>query len=88
MAFNNWDDLSGEATARGLGDIRNWRVDKFCSFVWWYATHDRETKDVEMFRNRIWQPPKGDDTPIPKQSPWSAESEAESFASFKSQLQQ
>lgn len=84
IGVDHWPDLSGEAIARGLGDIRKWPLSDYCAFVWWWATNGRDQRDVEKFRNRLWQPPKG--TPIPKQSPWSAENEAKSFQSLKSAL--
>jgi len=56
-------------------------IGKWCSFVWWWFTHDADRTEVQKFRNNLWIPPVGAE--IPRESPWSAENETAAFASFK-----
>jgi len=81
VALDNWNDVAGEAVARGLDDLDEMPLARFVPFMWWWCTHGREQADVERFRARLWRPPRGE-APAP-QSPWSAENEARAFQALK-----
>lgn len=76
--------MAGEAVSRGLEDLDEMPLKRFVPFMWWYCTHDREQKHVDRFRNRLWQPPKGE--AAAPQSPWAPEKETAAFASLKATL--
>lgn len=60
-------------------------VSRLCAFVWNRMTQNLEKpSDYEMRRAKLWQPPVGSKAPIPKESPWSAESEMAAFKAFAS----
>lgn len=61
-------------------------VDELCSFIWWKMTDQREQKDIDQLRIKLWQPPIDNAKPIPVKSPWSAESEMKAFAALQAQL--
>ena len=85
-AVANWDTLDGYAVAHGMGDLRDLSLERFCNFVWYMLTHNSEKKDVDQMRSRLWVPPPKSQAPIPKNSPWSAESETAAFRAVKAQL--
>lgn len=65
-------------------------IDRLCSFVWWFFTKEAEQTEKDKFRARLWRPDtkKAKAKPIPKNSPWSAESEMSAFAALKAETGQ
>lgn len=70
--------------AHNIPDLRTLPLDRFCNFVWYWATRDGEQKEIDKFRAKLWLPPKG--TEPPKKSPWSPEAEMAAFAAVKQAL--
>lgn len=85
LAVEHSDTLEGYAVAHGmdeLGELPLWRM---TAFVYWYWTRNMsEEKDLQQFRSRLWQPPKG--TAPDERSPWSPKNEQHAFASLKATL--
>lgn len=67
-----------------MGSLEDLRVDRLCNFVFWKLTHNLDEKDLQKFVGRLWLPPAGE--VIDSRSPWSAESETNSFAAFQTQV--
>lgn len=82
MAVGHWEDFDGWATSRNV-NVRDLDLDQMCNLIWYWATRNGETKDVEQFRLRLWRPdPKDIDKPVTV-GPWSAEAEQAAFAKAK-----
>lgn len=61
-------------TAHGGDPIGEMSPRRFAALVWWFYTKDREQTDIQKFRLRVWQPPKGV-VPTGKNNPFSRENE-------------
>lgn len=70
--------------AHGLPALGEMDAGRFASFIWWFLMHERDEQERMKFRNRLWQPPRGE-VPTPD-SPWSAANERESFRALKAGL--
>lgn len=70
--------------ARNVPRLETLDLDRFCNLVWYWATANAERADVEKLRAKVWMPPPS--APIPKNSPWSPESESQAFGSLKKAL--
>lgn len=67
-----------------MPDLRKLPLGRLCNFIYWYLTRDGSSEDVDKFRAKLWQPPKG--VEADRRSPWSAEAEAQSFSSARMAL--
>lgn len=73
--------MDGYAVAHNMPDLRELDLSRLCNFVYWRITGGAEEKEVEKFRAKIWQPPRG---VLPdERSPWSPENEKNTFAAAK-----
>lgn len=88
MALDNWEWVDGYAAGHNMGALEELPIDRFCNFMWWWATRNMEDEqDVEKLRGDLWQPPPNYDKPITK-GPWSPEEETSAFAALKTALGQ
>ena len=83
LAVEHWKDLDGFAVAHAIPSLHDLSLDRFCNFVWWWATREADQKERDRFERRLYQPPKGY---APKTGPWSAEAETSAFASLRQSL--
>ena len=67
-----------------MPDLEDLPLGRLCNFVYWYLTNDGSPDDVDKFRAKLWQPPRG--IVADERSPWSPENEAQSFATAKAAL--
>lgn len=85
IALDRWADLDGWAVSRNMPDLRDLPLDRFCNFIWWWATRNAsQQSDIERFRITLWRPPPRV-APDPR-SPWSRENETGAFAALKAGL--
>lgn len=68
-----------------MPDLRSLPLDRFANFVYWMATRNGSSTDIEKFRAKLWRPPKGEAV-IDSRSPWAPENEQRGFASLKAGL--
>lgn len=64
-------------------NVRELETDQLGDLVWYWATRNGETKDVEQFRLRLWRPDPKDIDKLVAAGPWSAEAEQAAFAKAK-----
>lgn len=84
--MENWRDIDGFAVSTNMPDLRDLPLDRFCNFVWYWATRNAETQaDVSRFEARLWIPPKGIEAVA---GPWSPESENAALRGLKASLGQ
>lgn len=84
IATDHWKDIDGWAVGRNLPPVQDLSVDRFCNFVWWWATRNvTEQAEKDKFEARLWRPPVG---VVPDRGPWSAEAESGAFSAFKAQI--
>ena len=83
LAYEYKRDLDGHMIGHGspfsLGDLP---IDRMIAYVWWFFTREASDEERKKFEAKLWMPPTKD-TPIPKQSPWSAENEMSAFSALK-----
>lgn len=85
IAAEHWETLDGYCVAHNVPDLREMELDRFCNFVWWWATRNaQDQQEIEKLRAQLWRPPPGQ-VPHPE-SPWSPENESKAFSSFKAQV--
>lgn len=85
LAVENWAQMDGFAVSQNLPDLRTMPLDRFCSFVQWFATRNAESEaDIAKFEAALWTPPKGQ----AGQGPWAPEAENAAFAGLKAGLGQ
>lgn len=82
IAQDNWRSVDGFAASQNMPDLREMPLDRFCSFIYWWATRNAEKEaDIRKFEAQLWRPPVG---VVPDAgSPWSAEAETSAFAALK-----
>ncbi len=85
MAKESWWEFDGYAVSRNMPPLGELPMDRFCSFVRWYALREAEQKDRDKFETRLWRPPPNTKV-IPKESPWAPENENAAFAGLKAAL--
>jgi hypothetical protein len=85
-AVNNWDTLDGYAAAHGMPPLTELTLDRFCNFTWFMMTRHSEQKAIDQLKAKLWVPPPKSQAPIPANSPWSPESEAQAFAAVKAMV--
>lgn len=64
-----------------IGDLS---IEAMISYVWWFFTRHAEDAERKQFEAKLWRPPTKE-TPIPKESPWSAENEMKGFEALKAE---
>lgn len=76
LARHEWASLDGEMASQS---VDTWALppDRFFNLIYWWATRNGDSADVEKFDRRLWMPPKGV-APAPG-SPWSPEAETQAF---------
>jgi len=67
-----------------MPDLRELPLDRFCNYVYWMATREASSVDIEKFRARLWRPPPG--KAADARSPWSKENETGAFQALKAGL--
>jgi len=89
-AANQWATIDGYAAGHAMKDIRTLPLERFCNFVWYLSTKNANEQEQAKAKAQLWRPPPPVPgrpvEPIPKQSPWSAESEGAAFAALKAGL--
>ncbi len=83
-ALGEWAYVDGYAVSVGI-DLLDLPLTRFTNFIWWLMTKDGSKADVDKMRTRLWRPPVGT-VDIPKNSPWSPESETSAFGALKAGL--
>ena len=73
--------LIGQGSPRTLFELP---LDQFCSYIWWFCTHNMNKADSEKFRAQIWRPPSGEKAH--EKSPWSPEAEMGALRSLQAAL--
>lgn len=81
LALDNWRDVNGWAIGHRIS-LPDLTPGQFEDFMWWWATHNMESKDRDKFERALWQPPRGH----AGQGVWSAENETSGLMSLKSQV--
>lgn len=81
-AKQQWAELDGYAVAHGMGYLQDLPLDRFTNFVWWRLTENRDDKDIEALKAKLWQPALGQVVDDPR-SPWSQANERKSLQAFK-----
>lgn len=83
IAAQHWRAVDGYAAAHGADDLRLLPLDRFCSYMWWWATRNAEKEsDIRSFEAKLWRPPPGQRAV----GPWSPEEETRAFAALKQGL--
>jgi len=89
-AAQQWATIDGYAVGHAMKDIRTLPLERFCNFIWYLVTKNANEQEQTKARAQLWRPPPVPAgtvaPPIPKQSPWSAESETSAFAALKAGL--
>lgn len=67
-----------------MPDLRDLPLGRICNFVYWFLTRDGAPDDVDKFRAKLWQPPRG--VVADTRSPWSPENEKSAFSSARAAL--
>lgn len=81
MALDRWAEFDGWATSLNI-DLSELTIPRFAHLIWYWLIHKAEDQnEVDKFRTKLWQPPKGE----VGQGPWSAEAETAAFAALKRQ---
>lgn len=84
LLISRWEAMDGFAAAHSMPDLRELHLGRLANFVYWRVTDGGAEEEVEKFRARLWQPPRGEIAD--PRSPWSAENEAASFAAARAAL--
>lgn len=82
IAEERWAELDGFSVSRNMPNLEDLPLDRFANFVWWYLTKDLDHTNVEKFRARLWQPPKGQRG----QGPWAPNAETAAFKALQAQM--
>lgn len=85
LLVDNWAFVDGMAMGTGMGDLEDYPLGRVANFAWWLLTKEKDAKEIDKLKARIWQPPRGH-VEIETASPWSAENEMKAFSAIKSQL--
>jgi hypothetical protein len=85
LAIEHRLDLEGHLVGQGaIYGMEDLPINRFLGYVWWYFTKDADERQRDKFKAALWRPPTID-TPIPKESPWSAENEMKAFSALKAE---
>jgi hypothetical protein len=80
IAVEHWRYIDGFAVSQGVQDLRTLPLDRFCSFVTWWATRNAEKEsDIRQFEARLWRPVAGAEAA----GPWSREAETSAFQALR-----
>lgn len=66
-----------------MPELEELSLPRFCNYVWFMVSKNKEEQDRKTLHAQIWRPPTTGE-PIPESSPWSAENENKSLAALKS----
>ncbi|HEY1319096.1 MAG TPA: hypothetical protein VGF32_02565 [Streptosporangiaceae bacterium] len=87
LALYHWAEIDGYAASRNMPDLRDLPVERFCNFVWWYATRNAESRaEVDKLRAQLWRPPPAAVRSAPAVGPWSPAAETAAIGALKSAL--
>lgn len=77
LMLDRWEVMDGFALAHGIEELARVPIGRLTSFIYWRLVDGAEPAEVEKFRARLWQPPRGIEAD--PRSPWSSENEQASF---------
>lgn len=84
LMVSRWDSLDGYAVAHNMPDLRTIDLGRLSNFIYWRTIEGADAEEVDKFRARLWQPPRG---VLPdKRSPWAAEAETSAFSQARAAL--
>ena len=87
IALDHWRAIDGFAVSQNMPALGTLALDRFTSFIWWYATRNAESEQaIAKFEAALWRPPPNLAAPIPKESPWSPEAENAALSNLKASL--
>lgn len=68
-----------------MPDLRSLPLDRFANFVYWMATRESSSSDIDKFRAKLWRPPVGEIV-TDVRSPWAPDNERRGFSALKAGL--
>lgn len=84
LLVSRWELMDGFAAAHSMADLRDLHLGRLANFVYWRITDGAPEAEIEKFRARLWQPPRG--VVADRRSPWSVENEKSSFNAARAAL--